>query len=251
MIDAGKNIAQAIIIFADKLVQNISELGSTIIESLKLIAEGRSIKSVLENLWKAIINIVGEVINTVGDIIGDFIALVLSAILGLSGKLLRKLTSEEKKHAELIFGNSIDLDKVRLTTAHNLISVLFGILPADAISMNYMIYMNKKNPQGKSSTERMGLLIHELTHTWQGDSLGGEYVIKSIGEQGLDFIRSRGEALNRYISRMGGHHGKGGGSIPLYTLTAKDIMSQSYFVNLPVEKQAVLVEIYWAYKRME
>lgn len=75
----------------------------------------------------------------------------------------RPLTSGEIRLARSVFGDSIQLDKVRLKTA-------WWVLKHYAISPNGNIYFHSDNwiiDFSKASLSKQGWLIHELTHVWQ------------------------------------------------------------------------------------
>lgn len=75
----------------------------------------------------------------------------------------RPLTEGEKKFASSIFGNSLNMDSVRII-AHR------AVLPHYAISPNGHVYFNIKDwceNFADQPIHQQAWLIHELTHVWQ------------------------------------------------------------------------------------
>ena len=75
----------------------------------------------------------------------------------------RPLTEAEKKLVSSIFGNSLNMDSVRII-AHR------AVLPHYAISPNGYVYFNIKDwceNFADQPIHQQAWLIHELTHVWQ------------------------------------------------------------------------------------
>lgn len=91
----------------------------------------------------------------------------------------RALERDERREAEVIFGSSIDLDRVQLG---------FAKLPFDVID-----YVNVEIPRafttmyllnfGPGATVDMRTVIHELTHVWQGVQSGPLYMTRALEAQ--------------------------------------------------------------------
>jgi len=125
----------------------------------------------------------------------------------------RSLTAAEKTEARRVFGWSIDLDRVQVTTDKN--------LPLDAIE-----FLNGHAPFttmycinfGTTKVD-MQTLIHELTHVWQGVVAGPVYMVEALHSQ---------------------FFGKG------YQVTDDDLKkANGDFSKLQREQQAMVVEYYW------
>ncbi|WP_339865130.1 hypothetical protein [uncultured Algoriphagus sp.] len=145
--------------------------------------------------------------------LGASIAAVTFAILMDIFGSHRGLNAVERAEAEKIFGNSIDLNRVKLTDAS---------LAADLI-----MWMNKNRPfttmyvinHKSGATLSMATLIHELTHVWQAVTSGGVYMIEALHSQFF------GKAYNLSEDDLKKANGK--------------------LLNLEREQQAVVVEEYW------
>ena len=134
---------------------------------------------------------------------------ILMDILGTH----RGLNAEERAEAAKIFGNSINLNMVKLTDA--------------SFAADFIMWMNKNRPfttmyvinYKSGTTLKMHTLIHELTHIWQAVNSGGVYMLEALHSQ---------------------FFGKA------YNLTNNDLRNANGKIeNLEREQQAVLVEEYW------
>ena len=145
--------------------------------------------------------------------IGASAAAVLFAILMDILGTNRGLDAEERAEAEKIFGNSINLNMVKLTDAN--------------FAADFIMWMNNNRPfttmyvinYKSGTTLDMEVLIHELTHIWQAVQSGGIYMLEALHSQ---------------------FFGRG------YNLTENDVRNANGQIrNLETEQQAVLVEDYW------
>ncbi len=124
----------------------------------------------------------------------------------------RPLGPNERNEAESIFESSIDLDKVRIVRA--------VVANAPTTLGNYIrVPMN--------GVVDYQTLIHELTHIWQYQTMGTRYISDSMCHQ----IAARFSSGSRDGA---------------YVVTEEDLRARS-LVTLPAEKQAVIVEQYYAY----
>lgn len=130
---------------------------------------------------------------------GGVAALALATLLDVLGGH-RELTAEEKRQATKVFGNAIDLSRVKVAVAS---------LPADLINLangnrpfTTMYVINFSS----SAKIDMKTLIHELTHVWQGVVNGPIYMIQAIegqlSNEGYnvtnDMLRDRGNNLDKF-----------------------------------------------------
>lgn len=123
----------------------------------------------------------------------------------------RPLYREERRDADFVFGSSVDLDKVRIVHA--------VVANAPTTLGNFIrIPMN--------GTINRRTLIHELTHIWQYQTKGTAYISDSLFHQAAATITTG--------SRDGA-----------YQVTEADMRVNSIH-NLPAEKQAVIVETFFA-----
>ena len=123
----------------------------------------------------------------------------------------RPLSRDEREDARFVFQDSIDLDKVRVVQA--------VVANAPTTLGNFIrIPMN-------GSIDRQ-TLIHELTHIWQYQTKGTQYISDSIVHQ-----------VGAMISA--------GTRNAAYNVTESDLRTRSIH-DLPAEKQAVVVETFFA-----
>jgi hypothetical protein len=89
----------------------------------------------------------------------------------------RPLTTTEHAQAALVFGRAPQLDEVRIavkTLPEDLIEAING---GRALTAMYVLNF----PQGE--VPNMSVLIHELTHVWQGVQIGPLYMVQAIEAQ--------------------------------------------------------------------
>lgn len=189
---------------------HIKEVLSNILVEVRAAFREGLIKGLIQ-IGKSAVTLMVEAVK-----ISASVAAVLFAILMDVFGSHRGLNATERAEAEKVFGVSIDLDQVQLTTAS---------FPADLI-----MWLNKNRPfttmyviNYKSGTNLpLNTLIHELTHVWQAVNSGGVYMLEALHSQ---------------------FFGKG------YNLTEADINNAGgKLLNLEREQQAVLVEDYWRAK---
>ncbi len=121
----------------------------------------------------------------------------------------RVLSPGERELAGFIFGQSVDLNKVRIVTS---------ILIAAPTTFGNFIRI----PPGYSLAD--ATLIHELTHVWQYQNLGNAYISDSLFHQTVAIITT-GDRNNAYT----------------YT-----IIPQRRFSYYTAEQQAMIVEDYFS-----
>ena len=86
----------------------------------------------------------------------------------------RHLTASEKELSRKIFGNSIDLDRVRIDESAAVACKRYGICYVSFYTINSW---------GRFNTV---LLIHELVHVWQFERLGSVYIPRALMAQRLN-----------------------------------------------------------------
>ena len=123
----------------------------------------------------------------------------------------RPLYTEERRDAAFIFGSSIDLDKVRVVNA--------VVANAPTTLGNFI-----RIPMNGTIDRRT--LIHELTHIWQYQTKGTAYISDSLFHQAAATITT-------------------GSRNAAYAVTEADMRVNS-INSLPAEKQAVIVETFYA-----
>ncbi|MFN6540651.1 MAG: FG-GAP-like repeat-containing protein [Nostoc sp. EkiNYC01] len=106
----------------------------------------------------------------------------------------RALTDREKNVARSVFGDSINLDLVRIDEAS-----FVGLVNGDRAYTTF----HTINTWGSISDDK---LIHELTHVWQFEKYGADYIPKAIDAQGSEAGYNYGgvsELLNRMLQGKG------------------------------------------------
>lgn len=176
-----------------QILEHIARLASDTIQTLltALLGTGlhlfRVVKTILQDIrsafqeglisgllaiGKSALVLMKEAVKIGASAAGLLLGLLLRAFGGHRG-----LTRRERAEAMKVFGASINLDLVRLTTAS---------VPADLI-----MYINGNRPfttmyviNYKSGTELSDeTLIHELTHVWQGVTSGPVYMAEALHSQ--------------------------------------------------------------------
>ncbi|MCL6257466.1 hypothetical protein M3O96_00080 [Aquiflexum sp. TKW24L] len=230
-------VMQAVILIWTNLTEILEAIASkslSVIDMLltALIGTALHVKTVLSNVLKdvrdafrkGLINGLVRIGYAALDLMKEAVkigasvaAILFTIIMELTGTH-RGLNALERAEAEKVFGTSIDLNKVKLTTASfsmEFISWLTGLVKKTPTAFVTMYVINFK-PDIKLSTE---LLIHELTHIWQAVNSGGVYMIEALHSQ---------------------FFGRG------YNLTEAEIRNANgQLLNLEREQQAVLIQEYW------
>jgi hypothetical protein len=123
----------------------------------------------------------------------------------------RPLTKSEREDATFVFQTSIDLDKVR---------VVHAVVANAPTTLGNFIRIPMDGSIDRTT------LIHELTHVWQYQTKGTQYISDSLWHQVGATITT-------------------GSRNAAYVVTEADLRVRSIH-NLPAEKQAVIVETFFA-----
>ncbi len=172
-----------------------------------------------------------EILRAAAESAAAVVLLSFGLLLEIFGGY-RPLTADELKEATKVFGNVIDLNRVR---------VGFAQLPGDVLR-----YVNVDIPRafttmylinfGPGATIDMQTLIHELTHVWQGVQQGPIYMSRALEAQvsaGLDALFHKG----KYDDEAA------------YRVTDADIANTAGKLrNFNPEQQASIIECYWVKK---
>ncbi len=125
--------------------------------------------------------------------VGRFIAKLLDLagfgeIVDLLGQIFkfttRELTSDEITIAGSVFGNTVDYKQVRVDE-HSLISTIgayFKKASGMGVTLFHTINFNKKVNVTAGSADA-GWLVHEMTHVWQYEHVGAQYLGEAIHAQ--------------------------------------------------------------------
>lgn len=99
----------------------------------------------------------------------------------------RELTDQERTLLHNVYGDSIDYSAIRIRRGG--VTEAFGMAPH---TVGNTIYIPEKdgngrpyfNEDGSLTAEGQKLLIHEAAHVWQSQNTGGDYIHKSLWNQG-------------------------------------------------------------------
>jgi hypothetical protein len=99
----------------------------------------------------------------------------------------KPLSDEQKAEMKKVFGDSVNLDEVRIATGP---AELFDGIEkvgryTPAFTVGNTIIVNPKELNADGSLKSKSLLTHEMTHVWQGQKFGGDYVVKALVAQSL------------------------------------------------------------------
>ena len=124
-----------------------------------------------------------------------------------AGVVSRPLRDNERALAESVFGDSLDLDPVRISMQPagpglgGAIAWQAWLQATDTSALvigNTIHFTSVSNPHGWSvvdaqielTPQGVGTLVHELTHVWQYQQTGFNYAVQSLTEQGKGMARS-------------------------------------------------------------
>jgi hypothetical protein len=115
----------------------------------------------------------------------------------------RKLTDEEKALLREVYGDSIDLDAIRIKDGGALNNAMAPHTVGNTIYLphNNTGSLTVRNADGSISLTPNGeLLVHETGHVWQSQNAGGDYISQSLYNQAKGSIEggSRDDAYNYF-----------------------------------------------------
>ncbi len=145
--------------------------------------------SFLSSIGRAVLGALDAVVGLAWSLVSAPFAALLSG----TSTLERSLSAEERAEARRVFGDSIDLEQVKIGSASGL--VRWANQGRDHTIGNEVITQDGKID--------MAILMHELTHVWQFQHGGGRYLPKAAGAQLDGALGGAG-----YDWRRGTDHGK-------------------------------------------
>ena len=111
---------------------------------------------------------------------------------------VRSLSTVEKNLAKSVFQNTINYDMVKITD-----TLGAGARPWTTNTPPlYMINVGGDYPNLTANDDRKRLLIHELTHVWQGQHLV-PFMLNSAAHQSLSAINNGGDTAPAYSYTVG------------------------------------------------
>jgi uncharacterized protein with HEPN domain len=156
--------------------------------------------------------IMGEALKFAGSVA----ALAFAVLLEVLGSH-RGLTAEEKKQARRIFGESIDLDRVKVTVKSIPVDLISKVNKARPFTTMYVLNFASWKPVD------MKTLIHELAHVWQAVQVGPVYMLEAIHAQmkeGKDAYKVTDEMLR-----------EGGNKLSSFNREQQAVIAEEYWFN--------------------
>jgi outer membrane protein OmpA-like peptidoglycan-associated protein len=94
----------------------------------------------------------------------------------------RKLNASEVRVARRVFKDTIPYDKIRIGDGSGVGGAVWT--QAGVAGLDYVIHGGHRHSVDWSSTKALQrLLVHELTHVWQGEHVGPSYMLESLAHQ--------------------------------------------------------------------
>jgi len=171
----------------------LSGMGSTFLDGISSVGSG------LVDLFSGNF---GQGFSSIGSgLLSSFVRMPANAILMGGGSLIsaiqtavgietpgRGLREDEMREVRSVFGNSLDLDSIRVKEKNVGVfglDEIFGF-GSHAFTLGNTVYLPGDGSQGD-----LDLLIHELTHVWQYQNGGTDYLSSALWAQrfgdGYDF----------------------------------------------------------------
>jgi hypothetical protein len=184
--------------FLRNMLTAFEELGHTLDDIVASVAETGeeligNIVTAFADLGRAVRDILGAVLRVAAAALTVAVVALLQTLISF-----RPLAAEERADARTVFGDSVDLDRVFITTESFQNDIIFGI--QDFFTENpdsrAFVTMNVINfdvddtdtialANGLRSLQRP-TFIHEMTHIWQAQNTGAFYLTEAIHGQVTD-----------------------------------------------------------------
>jgi hypothetical protein len=178
--------------------ETVIGFGSDMVDAAKALFKG-DFKDAAKKFGMAFVNAGGRAIGGVAD---SFIR-TLQAVVSVGSTALfiekpgRPLNDEEKALLRKVYGDSLDLDAVRIKHggANNLMA---AHTVGNTIYMSDDDFKSLHDASGNLTEEGARLLTHEMGHVWQSQNGGGDYIHESLWNQSVQMVegKSRNEAYN-------------------------------------------------------
>jgi hypothetical protein len=148
-------------------------------------------KGAAEQFGMAFVNAGAHVLNTATDAVVrtlQGVEHVVMTTIGLDPPS-RKLTDQEKTLLRSVYGDSVDLDSIRIIKGGPLQNAMASHTVGNTIYMPDSDVGDGSlfKPDG-SLTDYGSTLIHETCHVWQSQNGGGEYIGQSLYNQGKAIV---------------------------------------------------------------
>ena len=165
-----------------RLIEAIREMGKSFEEIYEAATEDmvEAITVALDDLKESVEEMLTPIIKVIPDAIGTTVAILLRRL-----GTFRRMTAEERADARVVYGNAIDLAKVRISTesvGNRIIVGITKVIQGFPDQVRPFVTMNLINFDARKNLTRH-TLIHELMHIWQGDRLGPVYMAHAIWDQ--------------------------------------------------------------------
>lgn len=234
LIDVGTRVGQIL----DAIARNLFDAARTALEGLLQIGIrlAEVVKSILVDLLEAsrrgffeLLVAIGQtplkILQAAAEAGGSLLFLAITVFFEIWGGY-RSLTARERQEAVRVFGASIALDRVKIAAGNVPAEVANWINGQTPFTTMYLINFSKADSQ-RTDENFLRVLIHELTHVWQGVQVGPLYMLESVCSQ-----------FKAVLS--------GGDRNAAYTYTEQNLVdANGNFGKFNREQQAAIVEDYW------
>ena len=196
LVDVARNITNTALEIGRDLVatpvQAIAVFSSDHYEGFKALLNGDFVGA-FKNFGMAYVHAGGRGLGGAVDVTMRLAASIASAagtLIGLEPPS-RGLTDDERALFEGFYGNSMDMDLVRIKRGG-----LVTIGAPKTVGNTIYLSDNCFDANGDLNKRGLGTLAHEMGHVWQNQNGGGDYIHQALGHQAVAAIKygSRNEA---------------------------------------------------------
>ena len=177
VIEAGRDVFRAATEIPLNFAKDMYKVGDDLVHG--------NFKGAAEDFGGAFLHAGTRALGAVGDVVVRTLQGVAS--IALTATYLqptsRKLTDDEKKLLREVYGDSVDVDAIRIVEG----GPLNNNMAAHTVGNTIYLPENSTGPlfDDKGNLTPAGsLLIHETGHVWQSQNAGGDYISQSLYNQG-------------------------------------------------------------------
>jgi phage-related protein len=199
MLEAGVIMADLIVetaLHPDQFMNNLMEAARRLEQTMSSLVDAvkQAGEEFVDEFVRAMVAIGEDLVEMLEGFLEVFAGMLDTVIFILMEMLnsFRRLTDAERADATLVFGASIDLDKVYIATESPTNSIIFGIQDFASGNPDSRAFVsgNLINIDADDDTWDRPTLIHELTHVWQNQNEGPIYMAHAV------FAQVAGEGYN-------------------------------------------------------
>jgi phage-related protein len=162
MRELGKTVGE---IVDSAFIQPTRDAQKKVIQALKNIGEG--LLDVLKGLAEAVVGAIDVALGVILEVFGVF----------------RKLRTEEKDDAKLVYKATVPLNDVQIFEG-SFVSGMSDWFRDEAVAVTTMRIIHLPDNFDTTTKANRHTLIHELGHVWQGENTGPYYMGHSLFSQG-------------------------------------------------------------------